>query len=115
MVVTEAAWRLTDREDCEQNFLAREHRASVEILLDFVCAQQLITETSDWEAAAIRSSARKYIGALQVRFLTKLRALQRDPTRYRISEIEMEILRARTMSEFSHSLDPERTCGVPIR
>jgi len=28
---------------------------------------------------------------------------------FRISEIEMEILRARTMSEFSHSLDPQQT------
>jgi integrase len=41
LVVTESAWRLTDPDDCEQAFAAREHRASVEVLLDFACAQQL--------------------------------------------------------------------------
>ena len=82
LIVIEGAWRLTDRNDSEQDWAAREHRVSVEILLDFVCAQQLIPEIDDWEAAAIRSSARKYCGTLQARFLTKLRALQRDPTRY---------------------------------
>jgi hypothetical protein len=79
LVVAESAWRLTDREDSEQDFAAREHRASVEVLLDYVCAQQLVPEINDFEAAALRSSARKFCGALQARFLTKLRALQRDP------------------------------------